>query len=155
MKRKWLASILAAVLIFATAAVFSGCVKLPENSKKVLENINAEWGTSFSGEVLESVSDLRGPHGGTTRYLTVHTAECPEGEWNELAQENREAFRLEMEKWLSGSYHEKAFDAVWGKWTFPEDGVTMYKMENTQIYVLYAVYSSETETLTIVCPGTA
>ena len=124
-------------------------------ANRLLDALNSEFGTSFAGEITESVSGLRGPHGGAARFIRVNTEIDPLSEegWIRKDKAAAEAFIAKAEEELTGSAQPERFEEALAGIEIPEHSFALHRSVSIQNYDLYALYDPEKGELIIISSG--
>ena len=124
-------------------------------ANRLLDALNSEFGTSFAGEVTESYSGLRGPHGGNARFIRINTEITPSSEegWIRKDKAAAEAFIAKAEEELTGSAQPERFEEALAGIEIPEHSFALHRSVSIQNYDLYALYDPEKGELIIISSG--
>ena len=146
--------------VFVGLVLFGLCLFLVIGTKKMradrlLDALNSEFGTSFAGEVTESYSGLRGPHGGNARFIRINTEITPSSEegWIRKDKAAAEAFIAKAEELLTGSAQPERFEKAMAGIKIPELSFGLHRRVDVQIYDLYALYDPENGELILISSG--
>ncbi len=147
-------------IILVVAVLFGFCLFLVVGTKemranRLLDALNSEFGTSFAGEVTESYSGLRGPHGGNARFIRINTEITPSSEegWIRKDKAAAEAFIAKAEELLTGSAQPERFEKAIAGLKIPDLSFGLHKHVDVEIYDLYALYDPENGELIIISSG--
>ena len=149
----WIGVLVGAVLLGLFLLWVIGTKEMRAN--RLLDALNSEFGTSFAGEITESVSGLRGPHGGTARFIRVNTEINPLSEegWMRKDKAAAEAFIVKAGEELTGSAQPERFEEALAGIEIPEHSFALHRSVSIQIYDLYALYDPEKGELIIISSG--